>query len=70
MSTINELESGVRSAVLERVNELPDAKAQLAERLQMPAESVEKMLSQARWDLGLAAKLADQLGMRLRVVIE
>jgi hypothetical protein len=67
---MSQLEAGVRDAVLERVNQRPEAREQLAEQLHMPAESVDRMLGQSRWELGLAAKLADQLGMRLQVISE
>jgi hypothetical protein len=67
VDAMSQVESGIRDAVLKRVSVSPTARDELASQLDMPQESVDRMLARERWDLGLAFKLADKLGMELHV---
>ncbi|HEY0949331.1 hypothetical protein [Nocardioides sp.] len=62
------VEDGLRAVALAFVDREPTSKRRLAESLHMNEVSVEKMLSSPRWELGLAIKVVDKLGVGFRVV--
>lgn len=68
MNSSIQLRDDVRGLVVSRVQSQPEARSTLAEALDVPETSVDRLLEKDKWDLGLALASADALGMKLHVV--
>lgn len=68
MDSLTQLRDQVRLLVVGCAQSQPGAKAVLAQALEVPEVSVERMLAKDKWDLSLALASADALGMKLHVV--
>lgn len=64
----SQLGQDLRDVVVELVRTDASKLEQIAEGLDVPVESVSKLLTQSRWDLGLTMKILDRLQVRVRVV--
>lgn len=67
LDTQARLERDIRAAVIRHIESHPTAKTTLATRLQLPLESIERLLTRTRWDLPVAMSAADLLGVTIHV---
>lgn len=68
MSASSDITAQVRALVTDAVAD-PERKAALAHKLNVPVESVDRMLTVKRWDLGHALTCADALDLKLTVTV-
>ena len=58
----------LRRVVVEHVEAHPDAKAEVASSLGVPADSVDKLLKKPHWDVDLGLRLVDRFNIAFHVV--
>jgi len=63
-----QLGTELRRVVVEHVEAHPDARAEVASSLGVPADSVDKLLKKPNWDVDLGLRLVDRFNIAFHVV--